>query len=172
MLAALLVTHVSMQPIGTLHAPIFGTWAAMLLSMCLLPSSLGFFFFFLGFKQRRLEVSVACARSACSVGGWPATEPFLAGGFGGLLYQKMLQAGVDALPAGAAPSLGQVAAPNHPLQLHAAAASACRHARGTWVSMGAVHIWQTTLAWGGTAVSGNFQGGVAWRPVRPLLGCP
>lgn len=53
----------------------------------------------------------SCMSCFGSVGGWPATEPFLAGGFGGLLYQKMLQAGVDALPAGAGPPLGQVRGP-------------------------------------------------------------
>ena len=44
------------------------------------------------------------------MGGWPATEPFLAGGCGGLLYQKLLQAGVDALPSGGG-GIGPVRAP-------------------------------------------------------------
>ena len=45
---------------------------------------------------------VAAGSSLCyTVGGWPATEPFLAGGCGGLLYQKLLQVGVDSLPGGA-----------------------------------------------------------------------
>jgi hypothetical protein len=42
---------------------------------------------------------VAAGSSLCySMGGWPATEPFLAGGAVGLAYQSMLQANVDALP--------------------------------------------------------------------------
>ncbi len=42
---------------------------------------------------------VAAGSSLCySLGGWPATEPFLAGGAVGLAYQSMLQANVDALP--------------------------------------------------------------------------
>ncbi|EIE22579.1 hypothetical protein COCSUDRAFT_66290 [Coccomyxa subellipsoidea C-169] len=42
---------------------------------------------------------VAAGSSLCySMGGWPATEPFLAGGAVGLAYQSMLQANVDSLP--------------------------------------------------------------------------
>lgn len=42
---------------------------------------------------------VAAGSSLCyTIGGWPATEPFLAGGATGLMYQRMLQASVDNLP--------------------------------------------------------------------------
>ena len=41
---------------------------------------------------------VAAGSSLCyAVGGWEATEPFLAGGVGALVYQRMLQANVDNL---------------------------------------------------------------------------
>ena len=41
---------------------------------------------------------VATGSSLCyAVGGWEATEPFLAGGVGALVYQRMLQANVDNL---------------------------------------------------------------------------
>ena len=43
---------------------------------------------------------VAGGGSLCyAMGGWEATEPFLMGGFAALLYQRMLQANVDALGA-------------------------------------------------------------------------
>ena len=43
---------------------------------------------------------VAGGGSLCfAMGGWEATEPFLMGGFAALLYQRMLQANVDALSA-------------------------------------------------------------------------
>lgn len=46
---------------------------------------------------------VAAGSSLCySMGGWPATEPFLAGGAVGLAYQSMLQANVDSLPGSSA----------------------------------------------------------------------
>ncbi len=42
---------------------------------------------------------VAAGSTLCyGVAGWPATEPFLAGGAVGLAYQSMLQANVDSLP--------------------------------------------------------------------------
>lgn len=42
---------------------------------------------------------VAAGSTLCyGVGGWPATEPFLAGGAVGLAYQSMLQANIDSLP--------------------------------------------------------------------------
>ena len=41
---------------------------------------------------------VAAGSSLCyAMGGWEATEPFLAGGVGALMYQCMLQANVDSL---------------------------------------------------------------------------
>ena len=41
---------------------------------------------------------VAAGSSLCyAVGGWEATEPFLAGGVAALVYQRMLQANIDNL---------------------------------------------------------------------------
>lgn len=41
---------------------------------------------------------VAAGSSLCfAMGGWEATEPFLAGGTGALVYQRMLQSNVDTL---------------------------------------------------------------------------
>ena len=41
---------------------------------------------------------VAAGSSLCyAVGGWEATEPFMAGGAAALVYQRMLQANVDNL---------------------------------------------------------------------------
>ena len=54
---------------------------------------------------------VAAGSSLCyAMGGWEAAEPFVAGGIGALVYQRMLQANVDNLGSTQYPKVRQSAA--------------------------------------------------------------